>query len=140
MNLDFANDYFLILLVLLVPLGWMHFRWLRKKTRAVRFSDLRTLVQVNGRWAQVKAHVPFALRLAALALLVVALARPRSGSSWEDVTSEGIDIILTVDVSTSMLAEDLARSTNRLEAAKEVVTDFISRRRNDRIGLVAFAA
>lgn len=140
MNLDFANTPFLILLVLMAPLAWIHFRWVRKKSRTVRFSDLRTIAKVNSRWARVKAHVPFVLRLAALALLIVALARPRSGASNENVSSEGIDIVLTVDVSTSMLAEDLARGTNRLEAAKDVVADFISRRKQDRIGLVAFAA
>jgi len=137
---EFADRYALLLLLLLVPLAWAWFGWRSRRRRSLDFSDLPGLVRVTGPWTRVRPHVPFVLRLAALALIALALARPRSGSSVEEVSSEGIDIILTVDVSTSMLAEDLRRGESRLDVAREVVTDFIGKRRHDRIGLVAFAA
>jgi Ca-activated chloride channel family protein len=140
LNLEFANKYFLLAVTLLVPLAWLYFRWVWRKKRAMRFSDVPTVLRVTGSWVRYLPHIPFILRLAALALLVIAIARPRSGTSYEDVSSEGVDIILTADVSTSMSAEDLKRGTSRLEVSKEVMADFVSRRKQDRIGLVAFAA
>jgi len=140
LSFEFANKYFLLFLILLVPLAWAYRSWVWKRRRSIRFSDLGTVRRVNRRWSRYQAHVPFALRLLALAFLIAAMARPRSGVTYEDISSEGIDIVLTVDVSSSMLAEDLKRGSSRLEVAKKVVADFISRRRHDRIGLVAFAA
>lgn len=81
-------------------------------------------------------HSLFVLRLASLALLILALARPQSRSSWKDKKTEGIDIVVSLDVSLSMLAKDF--KPNRLEVAKEVIVDFIDARPNDRIGLVIF--
>lgn len=140
MSFEFANKYSLLLLVLLVPLAWAYWRWVWKRRRSIRFSDLGTALRVNRRWSRYQPHIPFALRLLVLVLLIVAMARPRSGVTYEDISSEGIDIVLTMDVSSSMLAEDLKRGISRLEVAKKVVADFISRRKHDRIGLVAFAA
>lgn len=140
MSFEFANKYSLLLLVLLVPLAWAYWRWVWKRRRSIRFSDLGTALRVNRRWSRYQPHIPFALRLLVLVLLIVAMARPRSGVTYEDISSEGIDIVLTMDVSSSMLAEDLRRGISRLEVAKKVVADFISRRKHDRIGLVAFAA
>ncbi len=82
-------------------------------------------------------HLPYLLKLIAAALIIIALARPQSSSEWEESTTEGIDIVLTMDISSSMLAEDL--KPNRLEASKNVAMDFISKRINDRVGLVIFA-
>jgi Ca-activated chloride channel family protein len=82
-------------------------------------------------------HSLFALRMLSLAALVVAMARPQSSSSWQDVSTEGIDIVLALDISGSMLAEDF--EPNRLEAAKIVAQDFIEGRPNDRIGLVVYS-
>ncbi len=82
-------------------------------------------------------HVPFALKILAFSALVLAVARPQSSSSKETITTEGIDIIITVDVSTSMLAEDF--KPNRIEAAKRTAVEFVDNRPNDRIGLVVFA-
>lgn len=82
-------------------------------------------------------HLAFALRLMALGLIITALARPQSSSSWQDVTTEGIDIVISLDISGSMLAEDL--KPNRLEAAKNVAMNFISQRLTDRIGLVVYS-
>ncbi len=140
MNMEFANPWLLLCLALLPLQVWLYVRWLAGRRRALRYSDLTMLAGVNSRWAGVKQHLPFALRMAALVLLIVALARPRSGVVFEDVTSEGVDIVLTMDVSTSMLAEDLRPGANRLDVARQVVDKFIEGRRHDRIGLVAFAA
>jgi Ca-activated chloride channel homolog len=140
LNLEFANKNVLFLLLLLAPLAWGYFGWKEKRRRSLRFSDLRTVQRVNTPWARYLPHVPFVLRAAALSLIILALAGPRSASNIEESSSEGIDIVLTVDVSTSMLAEDLRRGESRLDVAKQVVGDFIGRRRHDRIGLVAFAS
>jgi Ca-activated chloride channel family protein len=82
-------------------------------------------------------HIPFVLRIAVIALVIIVLARPQSTDSWESSSKEGIDIMMVIDVSTSMLAEDL--KPNRLEAAKDVAASFINGRPNDNIGLVVFS-
>jgi Ca-activated chloride channel family protein len=82
-------------------------------------------------------HLPFVCRMIAFSLLVVALARPQTTNSWNTSTTEGIDIVLSLDISTSMLAEDLR--PNRIEAAKDVAASFINGRPTDNIGLVIFA-
>ena len=86
---------------------------------------------------EILRHVPFALRIAALSLIIVALARPRSSSEVEKVDSEGIDIVLAMDVSTSMLARDF--TPDRISAAKDIAIEFISQRPSDRMGIVVFA-
>ena len=82
-------------------------------------------------------HVPFVLRIAALVLIVIAMARPRSSQDMERVDTEGIDIILAMDVSTSMLARDL--TPDRINASKDIAIEFISQRPSDRMGIVVFA-
>ncbi|MDO4826558.1 MAG: VWA domain-containing protein [Bacteroidia bacterium] len=82
-------------------------------------------------------HLPFILRIAALSLIIVALARPRSSTQTDKIESEGIDIVLTMDVSTSMLARDF--NPDRISAAKDIAIEFISQRPSDRIGIVVFA-
>ena len=89
-------------------------------------------------WKVWLRHVPFVLRTVAIAVLVVILARPQSTNSWQNSSTEGIDIVLAMDISTSMLAQDL--KPNRLEASKDVASSFINGRPNDNIGLVVFAA
>lgn len=88
-------------------------------------------------WKERLIHLPFVLKLLGLALIIVAIARPQSSSSWQDETTEGIDIIMSLDVSGSMLAEDF--KPNRLEASKKVAANFIDNRPTDRIGVVVFA-
>lgn len=83
-------------------------------------------------------QIPLALRMLALVAMIIAIARPQSSLSWEEVETEGIDIVLSVDISGSMMAEDL--KPNRLEAAKKVATQFINERPNDRFGLVVYSA
>jgi Ca-activated chloride channel family protein len=133
----FAHPLVLAALVI-VPLliAWRVRR--RHREPALRFSELRTLERGSrSPWVHL-AWLPFALRLIALALLVIALARPQRGATGEEIRAEGVDIVLVIDVSTSMLAEDF-RPNNRLHVAKEVVSDFIQRRDNDRLGMVVFA-
>ena len=89
-------------------------------------------------WKVYLRHVPFILRMAAVAVLIIILARPQSTNSWQNTSTEGIDIVLVMDISSSMLAQDL--KPNRLEASKDVAASFINGRPNDNIGLVVFAA
>ena len=89
-------------------------------------------------WKIYLRHVPFLLRMVLIALLIMVLARPQSTNSWQNSSTEGIDIMLAMDISSSMLAQDL--KPNRLEAAKDVAASFINGRQNDNIGLVVFAA
>ena len=132
------EDPWLLLLLAGVPLlGWWYAARGRKGRAALLHpvaDELRRAGAGRGQWAR---HVPAVLRGLALACLVAALARPQTGVTGEDVTAEGIDIVLALDVSSSMLAEDL--TPNRLEAAKAVAAEFAAGRRNDRIGLVIFA-
>lgn len=86
---------------------------------------------------QVFRHVPFALKILALVMIIIAIARPRSSDKMDRVDSEGIDIMLTMDVSTSMLARDF--TPDRISAAKDIAIEFISQRPTDRMGIVVFA-
>jgi len=122
--------------LLLLPIWWWWRR--RRKPPAMVFSRVSVLAAgpKSGRWA---TRSLFALRNLILACMIIALARPRSGAHAEDVTSEGINIVLCIDLSSSMLAQDFLPQ-NRLEVAKDVVKRFIAARSSDRIGVVAFAA
>jgi Ca-activated chloride channel family protein len=132
----------LLLLLLLVPvLAWL--RHAARRRTALRFSDGETVRKLPiGLGVALQPLLPL-LFAAGLALLVVALARPQKGLTESKVHTEAVDIVLVVDVSTSMRAEDFSTATermNRLEAAKRVIETFIKNRPNDRIGLVAFSA
>lgn len=134
----FADPGFLALLALVPLFVWWYVRRQSRRGASLRFSSLAPVRAAApagaGRWR----HLLIALRALGLALLIVAFARPQSGVTGENVLTQGIDIVLAVDLSSSMLAEDL--EPNRLEAAKAVAADFVRGRRNDRIGLVVFAA
>ncbi|HQI48405.1 MAG TPA: VWA domain-containing protein, partial [bacterium] len=101
-------------------------------------SEIALIKEVGTSSRRRYRHLLFLLRLAAIALLIVAFARPQAGSREEEMITEGIDIILSMDISSSMLAEDF-QPKNRLEAAKLVAADFIKGRTNDRIGMVVFS-
>ena len=138
--LRFANPEFLGLLVLL-PL-WVY--WFLKKNPkrggTLTYSNLRLVKNVKKHTSKRNyRHLIFSLRLVALALLIVCFARPQAGHTEEEILTEGVDIVLALDISSSMLAEDF-KPNNRLEAAKLVAADFIRGRANDRIGMVVFAA
>lgn len=134
----FANPGFLWLL-LAVPLAGAFWWWRRRRmVTTIRFSSLEPLQAVPRTFRERFRHAPLALRLMVAAALIVALARPQAVSSTENISTEGIDIVLVLDISGSMLAEDF--TPNRLVAAKQVAEDFIGGRTNDRIGLVIFSA
>ena len=134
---EFANPEYFLLLVLLIPMIlWYIFR--EKKSHAdLQFSSLRAFRNMKHTGKIWMRHVLFALELLAILFIVTALARPQSNNSWQSYSSEGIDIVLALDVSGSMLARDF--EPDRLEAAKEVATKFILERPQDKIGLVIFS-
>lgn len=134
----FANPIYLYLLLLLIPLiGWYIWK-LRKNQASLQVSDTAAFDAPEAKsWKVYLRHLPFVLRMFAIALVIVILARPQSTDNWSSSTTEGIDIVMAMDISTSMLAEDL--KPNRLEAAKNVAAAFINGRPNDNIGLVIFA-
>lgn len=136
MTYRLADPQYLLLLLVLPALGYWHFAG-RIRPGSIRYSDVGNVKLASPGRAVVQRHVPFGVRLFALAAMIVAFARPQSGVSSENVVTEGIDIVLALDISSSMLAEDL--EPNRIEAAKQVAADFVAVRRNDRIGLVVFA-
>ena len=133
----FANPTYLYLLVLLVPLlGWYILK-MRKTQASMQISSTQAFTSKTTTLRIYLRHLPFVFRTAAIALLIVVLARPQSTDRWSNVNTEGIDIMMAIDISTSMLAQDLR--PNRLEAAKTVAASFINGRPNDNIGLVVFA-
>ena len=115
-----------------------HFRAKRFKSATVKYSDLRIIRRASRTARQRFRFLLTVLRILAVALLVVAFARPRSGTEVKEVTSEGVDIMLALDVSSSMQAEDF-KPHNRLYVAKEEIKKFVGKRINDRIGLVVFS-
>ena len=135
----FANPTYLYLLLLLIPMiGW--YIWKLCKSQASLQVSSSEAFDAPGAtsWKVYLRHVPFILRMAAVAVLIIILARPQSTNSWQNTSTEGIDIVLAMDISSSMLAQDL--KPNRLEASKDVAASFINGRPNDNIGLVVFAA
>lgn len=136
-NIEFAHPWVLLGLVV-VPLmvGWWLWRY-RKQDAAVQHSDIAVFDGVGHTLRARLRWLPYALRVVAVAAMVVALARPQSSLSRQEMTVEGIDIVMAMDISGSMLAEDF--KPNRLEAAKRVAADFVEGRKSDRMGLVVFA-
>ena len=135
-GITFAQPAFFWLLGLIPLIIFFYFFYLRKKTSQITFSGFAVFIWIKQLFRLQMQSLPFILKILAFALAIVALARPQSTSSGQNVTTEGIDIILALDISSSMLAEDL--KPNRIEAAKKVADDFIDSRPNDRIGLVVF--
>ncbi len=135
----FANPEFLILLAFVPLLVWWYMRRQSVRSGTIRFSNVGTVKAVAKSHTSRRRHILLALRSITLILLIVAFARPQSGTKEEEVITEGIDIVLAMDISGSMKAEDLARKKNRLDVAKEVAAQFIKGRTNDRIGMVVFA-
>lgn len=133
----FASPHFLWLLLLIPGMIVYYVFSLRRKQTHLRFSTLEPFQDYRPTLRQRLIHLPFILRCLGVALIIVALARPQSSSKSQSVTTEGIDIVLALDISPSMLAEDL--KPNRIEAAKKVALEFIENRPDDRIGLVVFS-
>jgi Ca-activated chloride channel homolog len=136
-DITFADkDLRWLFLILPLMLGW--YLWKNRTSNpALRVSSFDSFEGLKPSLKQYLRHSLFGLRLMAIALMILVLMRPQSRSSWKDVKTEGIDIIMSLDISLSMMAKDF--KPNRLEAAKEVIKDFIDSRPNDRIGLVIFS-
>lgn len=136
--MTFNNPEYLFLLFLLIPVFFWYFWELRKSDASIQISSHKTIRDFPKSFRVYFLHVPFALRVIALTLLILALARPQTSNQWRTEKTEGIDIMMALDISSTMLAEDLR--PNRLEVAKNVATEFILARPNDNIGLVVFAS
>lgn len=136
--IHFANpEYFFLLLVLIPIFLWYYFK--QKKSRAtLKVSNLDDFTEAP-KTLKVRLRVlPYILRVLTVITLILVIAQPQSLRSWENAIKEGIDIVIAMDISSSMLAMDF--KPNRLEASKNVATEFISGRKNDRIGLVLFSS
>ena len=134
----FEYPQLLWLELLLIPLIALYlWRSLRGRQPSMTVPDAAQWDDGNGRILSWSRHIPFILRMVALAALIVAIARPRSSENFEKVDTEGIDIVLTMDVSTSMLARDF--KPDRIGAAKDIAMEFIASRPADRMGIVVFA-
>jgi Ca-activated chloride channel family protein len=135
--MTFHNPEYLFLLLLLFPVVFWYFWEMHKSDASLQVSSLRILSKFPVSRKIKFRHIPFILRTLAISSIIVALARPQASNSWRTQNTEGIDIIMALDLSGTMLAEDL--KPNRLEAAKSVASEFILSRPNDNIGLVVFA-
>ncbi|MCQ2333674.1 MAG: VWA domain-containing protein [Paludibacteraceae bacterium] len=135
--MTFASPGYLFLLLLLVPvIGWYIYR-LKDSDASLQLSSGQVLKQQPKSLRVYLIHVPFVLRVVIITLLSLALARPQLSNRWQSESTEGIDIMMALDISGTMLGEDF--KPNRLEAAKAVASDFVIARPNDQIGLVVFA-
>lgn len=139
--MTFTQPIYFLLLLLLIPYILWYVLWRnrgrRKMEAAITISDTFAYKKAPVGWRVRLIHLPMVLRCIAFALIVTAMARPQTHSAWDERSVEGIDIMLAMDVSTSMLAEDLR--PNRIEAAKSVAAEFIADRMDDNIGLTIFA-
>ena len=129
------NEFFYLLIIPILILIWYALKY-KSYSSNILFSETTSISNIVTLKQRLR-HLPFLLKSIAAVLLIIALARPQSSSNWEESTTEGIDIVLSMDISGSMLARDL--KPDRLEAAKDVAINFISKRKNDRVGLVIFA-
>ena len=136
-NVTFAYPWVLYLFFIIpIMIAWYIYKG-RKNQASITYSSFMILDQIPKTFRERLRHLPAALRMLALAALIIALARPQDFSSGQNITAEGIDIAIILDISGSMLAEDF--KPNRLEAAKKLTDQFIQSRISDRIGLVVFA-
>lgn len=135
--MEFVNKEYFILLTLLIPYIIWYWRNRKHSEPTMRVSTVVAYYKAPKSWRQRIVHTPMFLRCLAFVMIVCVMARPQTRNSWDNKSVEGIDIMLAMDVSTSMLAEDL--KPNRLEAAKNVAAEFVAGRPNDNIGLTIFA-
>ena len=135
--MEFANKEYLLLLLLIIPYLIWYVMYRKKTEPTMRMSDTFVFRFAPRSWKVTLMPLSMLLRVLVFTMVVLVLARPQTHDSWARKTVEGIDIMLAIDVSTSMLAEDL--QPNRIEAAKQVASEFIIGRPNDNIGLTIFA-
>ena len=137
MDIVFANKEYLFLLLLIIPYILWYVMFRKKTEPTIRLADTFALQRAQRTWRVRLIPVQALLRVVAFTLLVFAMARPQTHNSWEEETVEGIDIMLALDVSSSMLSQDI--QPNRIEAALKVAAEFVADRTNDNIGLTVFA-
>jgi len=135
---SFANPWFLILFLLVPLVLFYYYKKYQKEKLSIRYPELKLLKNLKTTSRLKQRHLPIFLRSAVILLLAIALARPQTGMKSTQITSEGIDIMLVLDISGSMRAEDF-KPHNRLYVAKEVIKNFIQGRKTDRVGLVVFS-
>ena len=135
--MEFANKEYLLLLLLIIPYVIWYVMYRKKTEPTMRMSDTYAFRYAPRSLKVTLMPLSMLLRILAFTMTVLVLARPQTQNSWSNKSVEGIDIMLAMDVSTSMLAEDL--KPNRIEAAKQVASEFINGRPNDNIGLTIFA-
>lgn len=137
-NVFFEYPNLLYLEFILLPMLILYlYREIKGKTPYIIVPSLAPYKSNSGIIKRVVRHIPFVLEMIAVAAIIVAIARPRSSSTFEKVDTEGIDIVLAMDISTSMLARDF--TPDRIGAAKDIAIQFIAERPSDRIGIVVFA-
>lgn len=134
--MTFAAPLYFLLLLLLIPATWWHFFHLQKRQTTLKVATTESFRHSKKTWRMRLVHLPVVLRALCFIALVIALARPQTNSSAKEGETEGIDIMMAMDISTSMLTADLR--PNRIEAAKRVGYEFIANRPNDNIGLTLF--
>lgn len=134
----FKDPLFLLLMLVWIPMIWVYIRGLRSGSAAIKFSGIASLKKIKSSiWIKLR-HGLFVFRCIAIGLCAIALARPQTGLTEEEVLTEGVDIIMLLDISYSMKALDF-KPNNRLFVAKQTMVDFVGKRVSDRIGLVVFA-
>ena len=133
----FLHPEYLWLLLLLIPLIVWYIVRLSKMQASFKLASTNAFKGLRPSLKVYMRHLPFLLRVISIALIIVVIARPQSVNSWQETESQGIDIVLALDVSGSMLSQDL--QPDRLQAAKKVAAEFVTDRKNDNIGLVVFA-
>lgn len=138
MNLQFAHPEYLWFLLIIIPCVVWYIYSCRSRHASLSVSSLNVLKKQHRSWKEYLLYSLFGLRMCVIAFLIVVIARPQSSVKWTNSTSNGTDIVIALDISSSMLAGDF--DPNRLEAAKKVAGNFIKGRTNDNIGLVVFAA
>ena len=136
-GITFGEPHFLYLLLLLPALIAFYVLRQQKATASLRMPGLQQFRGSGKTYRNYLRHILFAIRIAAISLLILIIARPQSTDSFQNISTEGIDIVLALDISGSMLARDF--KPDRLEASKNVATEFISGRPYDRMGLVVFS-
>jgi Ca-activated chloride channel family protein len=134
----FQDPIFLVFILVAIGLLVYYFKFKKARAASVRYSDVNLVRRLKPSLRIKERHILPVLRTLAIVLLAFALARPQSGRKGQEVSSEGIDIMLVLDISGSMKAEDF-KPHNRLHVAKEVIKEFIGGRQSDRIGLVIFS-
>lgn len=136
-DISFAYPAVLYLLALIPALVIYRLFYQERFSPSLKFSNIKLLSGINKGFRTKIRMLPFVLRMAGLSLIIIALARPQNIREGEIIYTEGIDMIITLDISGSMLAEDF--KPNRIEAAKKIIDEFIAKRKSDNIGLVIFA-